>query len=115
MVRVAPDGEGKDHDPRPKVADVLDHDPAAGLVVRQVRIGKAGVPSLCQTQDAARRLGFSGPQLGGSQRTAFPGGKIEDTGTMPRVHRAKQRAGTREFDVIAMGGDGEDVYGHAQS
>ena len=115
VVRVATDGEGEDDDPGREVPDLL-HQHAPGLVgIAEVGIGKARVPALGASEDLRRPLGLPGTDLGAAAGGALAGGQVQDTGSVPRLGRPDERARTGELDVVAMGGDGQNVHGHGDS
>jgi hypothetical protein len=112
MVGVAADREGEDHDAGPEIADLLDHDAPAGLVIGEVGIGKPGIPALGKAEHPGRGLGLAGAHLSTPQRPTLASREIEHAGTVPRIDDAEQGAGAGELHVVAVRGDGEDVNGH---
>src|SRR5271169_3824397 len=109
MIRVASLPIRKDHHSRPLLADYTRHfqpvlprvlDPAVGDI-ESLPPGDA---------QYSRRLGrFLRAVFGGASRSHFSLREIEDAGALAPLRHFQQRAATGLFDVVAVGGEGENV------
>jgi hypothetical protein len=113
VVGVAALRKRKNHHPGCEVTDRLDHDPAGGIGVLQVGVGKPGVLPFRDTQDGRGPLGLLTPKVGGASGAGLTGGEVENGGRVALVYGSKEGAGAGEFYVVRVGGDGEEVDGHA--
>ena len=113
MVGMAADGERQDHDPRREVADLGDDDRrrASSSFCRWAS-GRPAFRRSATPRISAARLGLLGPQVGAAARARLAGREVQDAGAVARVHRLEQRAGAGELDVVAVGGDGQQIDGH---
>ena len=104
--------QGEDDDTGPEIADLLDYDAPAGLVIGEVGIRQPGIPALGKSEHPGSGLGLAGPHLRTAQCATLASREIEHAGPLPRIDSAEQGAGAGELDVVAVGGDGENVNGH---
>jgi hypothetical protein len=105
-------GEGKDHDARSEVANLLDDRPPRLIRILKVSVGQAGVSTLADTEDSRRPLCLLGPQCGIASRASLALGQVQNPSPIARIDRLEEGTGAGQFDVIAVGRDGQDVYGH---
>jgi hypothetical protein len=112
VVGVPSHGERQDDDAGREMPDLRDHESPRCLVVLKVRVSQPGIPPFRHTQNLRGPVGFGGPQVRAAPRPRFTRGEIQYPGSIPRVLRLQQRAGTGELDVVSVSGDGEEVDGH---
>jgi hypothetical protein len=112
VVRMAANGEGKYHDTRREVAD-FSHDSSPCLIrVLKVGVGESSIAALADSKNLRRPVSLIGSQLGTASTAAFSRGQIQYPGPITGVDGLEQRAGAGELDVVAMGGDGQDIDRH---
>ncbi len=115
MVGVPADRERQDDHPGCEVPDLRDYEPTRLLRILEMGVGKTGIPPLGHTKDFGGPTRLLGPELGAAAGRGLSGRQVEDPGAVASIHRLEQGAGAGELDVIAVGGDGQDVYGHGGS
>ena len=112
VIRVPAHGEGKDDDTWSEVSYLLHYSLPGFIRVVKVGVGQTGVPPLGNAEDLGGPFGLFGTKLGAASGAGFSGSEIEDTCPMAGIRGLKQRAGAGELDVIAVGGDSENIDGH---
>jgi hypothetical protein len=112
MVRVPADREGKDHHPGGEVSDVFHHSLPGLLRVLQMGIRKSRIPPLNHSEYLRRPFCFLRPESGAPSGAGFACSEVEDTDPISGITRLEERAGARQFDVIAVGGNRQDVDRH---
>ena len=105
-------GEGENDDAWSEVPYVLYYSPPCLIRVVKVGIGQAGIPPLLHAQDFGGTLGLLGTELGAASGPGLPRRKVEDPRPIAGVHGLEERTGAGELDVIAVGGDRQDVDRH---
>jgi len=109
MVRVPPLEPVGYHDPWPEFTEVSGHHSPGLRGVLELGIGKAGIPSHCQPQDFRGILSLFSPFLGRTPASHLTPGQVQDTRTFPSVMCLKEGAAAKEFRVVRMGHDGQNV------
>jgi len=98
------------HHPGPEFPEVLSHHlPGLGRVL-EAGIGKAGIPSDSQTQNLGSLFRFTRPGLGRPLASHLPPGQVQDTCAFPPVIGLKEGTAAKEFRVVRVGHDGQNVY-----
>src|SRR3954471_19629941 len=100
---------GKNNDARPRPADhARDFKTIfVGVLYPAVRDVERIAPG--SLQDARCFLGFAPAVVGRSTRAHLAARKIKDGGAMPAFSHFEQRAAASLLDVVAVGGDSENV------
>ena len=80
-----------------------------------VGIGNVNGATPGNFQDFCGEGGFFGANFGSAAGAHFAGGEIEDAGFVAALRHFEERAAAGEFDVIGMGGDGEQIEMHEAS
>src|SRR6266568_3563297 len=109
VVGVASHGEGEDHDAGSGGADEL-HDAAPRrLVVREVGIAQLRVQAQVHAERLRRALRFSAARRGVALGAGFSLRQVENPDALAGPRRLGEGAAAGELDVVAMGGDGEQI------
>ena len=102
VIRMAADGEGKDHQLRFGAANQCDECFSRRFIVRQVRIAHSSV----EPERDAKRLGgavcFCGAGCRVAARAHFALREIDNPNAVPGARRFRQRATARELDIVSM-------------
>ena len=112
MIGVSALRKGHDHDPGREVAQLGHEDFPGSFVIVQVGIGQPGVASLGYAQDGCGPLRLLSPDFGAAPRSRFAGGEIENAGGVPGVGGPEQSAAARQFDIVTVSRDGQQVDRH---
>ncbi len=86
----------------------------ASSVLCRCASGEPGIPSFRDTQDLGRLLSLGGAQRGTASGAALAGREVENAGAVAGLDGLGQGTGAGQLDVVAMCGDGQDVYGHGE-
>jgi hypothetical protein len=109
VVGVATLPVGEDHDARAEAAQDGGDLEAIFQGVLNVAVGEIEGLAMGDSEDCGRRVGF-GSSLGcGAPCAGFSAGEIEDAGAPAEGLLDEEGAAAGLLDVIAMGGDGQDI------
>jgi hypothetical protein len=103
-----------DHDARTKSSN-CDGDFGTGFrCVHETSIGESEVLSRSDTENLGRSFRFARSKVGRSARRRLAGREIDDRGAPSSRRRRKQRPAARQFNVVSVGGDSQNVDGHGR-
>jgi hypothetical protein len=115
MVRVPPHGKGENDNPWGEVTYLGHYSPPCLIRVVKVSVGQTRIPPLDHSQDAGGSVCLLGSELGAAPGSGLAGSQIEDSGPVAGISRLDERPGTGQLDVVAMGGNRQDVDGHLRN
>ena len=112
MIGVPAHGEGEDDHSGSEMPDVFD-DRSPGLFrILQASVGQSSVSPLGHPDNGCRSLGLLGSKRGAAAGAGLAGGEVQNSYAISSVYRFEQSARAGELDVVSVGGEGQDVYGH---
>ena len=111
MIRVAALPIRQDDRFRPGCADLFSQCEAILNRSGETRIAK--IQPFAKARTDHRPSGFSllGANFGGTARSHLALGEVQNAYGIPGIEHFHQRTRARQFDVIRMGGDGQDIDG----
>ena len=109
MVGVAALPVGKDDDAGTQAAQDGGDLEAVFVGVLDVAVGEIERFAVGDVEDAGCGFGFGGALGGGAAGAGFALGEVEDAGAPAAGVHDEEGAAAGLFDVVAVGGDGEDI------
>jgi hypothetical protein len=78
----------------------------------KVGVGEFRIPPFHDTKNYSRPFGFLRAQRRASPAARLTSREVEYAGPVAGIHRLEQGTSAGQLDVVAMGGDGQDIYRH---